>query len=63
MLEVFDQEVPTSVGAGDELGVLVKRLVERKIMQGGIQQRDGPAGGTAGKVMHPPGCFHRSIQT
>ncbi|MNC05028.1 hypothetical protein D3C75_524840 [compost metagenome] len=62
VLEVFDVEMPACVGAGDELGVLGERFVPGKIVQGGIQQRDGTAGGSCGKVMHPPGRLRRGIQ-
>ncbi|MNV37879.1 hypothetical protein D3C71_1294130 [compost metagenome] len=54
VLELDHVEMPTGVGAGDELGVLGERLVTGKIVQGGIQQRDGAAGGPGRKVMHPP---------
>ncbi|MNK93525.1 hypothetical protein D3C87_1136870 [compost metagenome] len=54
VLELDHAEMPSGVGAGDELRVLGERLVTGKVVQGSIQQRDGTAGGPTGKVMHPP---------
>ena len=62
VLERFDVEMPAFVGAGDELRVLGKRLVPGKVVQRGIEQRDGATGGAARKIMHPPGRLHRGIQ-
>ncbi|MNY22331.1 hypothetical protein D3C86_1559340 [compost metagenome] len=62
VLEVFDVEMPACVGAGDEFGILGERLVLGKVVQRGIQQRDGATGGSCGKVMDPPGCLNRGIQ-
>ncbi|MNV25199.1 hypothetical protein D3C71_1162880 [compost metagenome] len=53
LLELYHAEMPAYVGAGDEFGVLGEHLLTGKIVQGGIQQRDGTAGGCAGKVMTP----------
>ncbi|MNL75696.1 hypothetical protein D3C87_2015490 [compost metagenome] len=54
--------MPACVGAGDEFGILGERLVLGKVVQRGIQQRDGATGGSCGKVMDPPGRLNRGIQ-
>ncbi|MNK90284.1 hypothetical protein D3C87_1103300 [compost metagenome] len=62
VLELYHVEMPACVGAGDEFRVLGERLVPGKIVQGGVEQRNGSTGGSTGKVVHPPGCLRRGIQ-